>query len=308
MISSTILLNQKNSCLASGGARGQEILNPTIIIYYNIETEKPQILSDNKGKTGIYQWKHKESGKIYIGSAVDLSSRLKAYYSVSNLKKWDNYISRALILHGYSAFNLSILEYINITGIPKLDLKTLILEREQHYLNSLEPEYNILKVAGSLLGFKHSEESLKNRSGVNHPNYGKPLSEKTKILISEALKGENNTNFGKTGEKHPMHGKLHSAETLALMSKVKTKESHPMFGKNHSAETKTKISLTLTKQVFLYKFDPDTKVTILYKTFNSSIEATKYFDCSRRTLSRYLDKKNLYKGEWALSTCLISKN
>jgi len=35
-----------------------------------------------------------------------------------------------------------------------------VVKREQHYLDSLKPEYNVLQLAGSLLGFKHSEETL----------------------------------------------------------------------------------------------------------------------------------------------------
>ena len=34
------------------------------------------------------------------------------------------------------------------------------IRREQYYLNLLGPEYNILKVAGSLLGFKHSKKTI----------------------------------------------------------------------------------------------------------------------------------------------------
>ena len=33
------------------------------------------------------------------------------------------------------------------------------MDREQYYLDCLKPEYNILKIAGSSLGFKHSEET-----------------------------------------------------------------------------------------------------------------------------------------------------
>lgn len=51
-----------------------------VIVYTNADPEKTRILSDNKGKAGIYQWKHKESGKIYIGSAEDLSRRLSPYF------------------------------------------------------------------------------------------------------------------------------------------------------------------------------------------------------------------------------------
>jgi len=57
------------------------------------------------------------------------------------------------------------LEYIDITDLSKEETRLLILEREQFYLNLAFSEdvpntYNILKVAGSLLGFKHSEESI----------------------------------------------------------------------------------------------------------------------------------------------------
>ena len=34
------------------------------------------------------------------------------------------------------------------------------LKREQYYLDILKPEYNIAKIAGSTLGYKHTTESL----------------------------------------------------------------------------------------------------------------------------------------------------
>src|SRR5579871_3709479 len=113
-----------------------------VIVYNNVDTDKVKILSDNKGKAGIYMWTHIESGKNYVGSAVDISNRLKGYYSSFRLKKWDNYISRALILHGNSAFSLSILEFIDITNLSKLDSRNLILSREQYYFDLIQPKYN----------------------------------------------------------------------------------------------------------------------------------------------------------------------
>jgi len=55
---------------------------------------------------------------------------------------------RSLLKNGYSNFRLEILEYCEVT---------LLLEREQYYLYRFNPEYNILKIAGSLRGFKHSD-------------------------------------------------------------------------------------------------------------------------------------------------------
>lgn len=58
-----------------------------------------------------------------------------------------------------------------------------VIEREQYYLDTLKPEYNILKIAGSTLGYTHTEETR------------------------EKLRGENNPMFGITGEKHHRFGK-----------------------------------------------------------------------------------------------------
>jgi len=59
-------------------------------------------------------------------------------------------ISRALVKQGYSTFSLEILEYCEASKAVSI---------EQHYLDHLKPQYNILKEAGSSLGFKHSTEA-----------------------------------------------------------------------------------------------------------------------------------------------------
>lgn len=143
------------------------------IVYENAETDKSTILLDSKGKAGIYQWTHKESGKIYIGSAADLYKRFTTYYSLLHLRRSDNYIARALLLHKHSSFSLSILEIIDISGLSKENARKVIMEREQYYLDlffkSEVAMYNILKIAGSPLGYKHTEEALAKMSGENHP-------------------------------------------------------------------------------------------------------------------------------------------
>lgn len=259
-----------------------------VIVYNNAETDKSKILSDNKGLSGIYQWKHLETGKVYIGSAVDLSNRLESYYFFSLLKRADNYISRGLLHHGYSAFSLTILEYVNITNLNTEEARNLILEREQFYLDLIfkvdKPNsYNILKIAGSPLGYKHTEEDLAKFSGENHPLFGKSRLPETRAKISKAITG-----------------KIHTAETKALIGKIHK-------GKLISAETKALMSLAKNKTIFVYTSDPDSKDLILYKFFNSCIEAAKYFDSTTRTISRYLDKNKLYKNQWILSSLIKNK-
>jgi group I intron endonuclease len=57
-------------------------------------------------------------------------------------------IYKGLKKYGYSGFSLEILEYCD----PKD-----VIKREQYYINLLKPKYNLLQVAGSSFGFKHSE-------------------------------------------------------------------------------------------------------------------------------------------------------
>ena len=111
---------------------------------------KKSIVRDNKGKIGIYRWVNIISGNSYIGSSTNLGKRIADYYSygyISDIKK-NMLIDKALLKYGYSNFKFEILEYCK---------KDEVLLREQYYLDLLKPEYNILKKAGSRLGFKHSE-------------------------------------------------------------------------------------------------------------------------------------------------------
>lgn len=92
--------------------------NLSIIIYSNTEIDRLQILSDNKGKTDIYLWNHKESNKIYIDSAANLEKRFKSYYFKIFISKAkiNSYIYNALLNHGYKAFFLEIIRYINVSS------------------------------------------------------------------------------------------------------------------------------------------------------------------------------------------------
>jgi len=60
-------------------------------------------------------------------------------------------IHKALLKYGYSEFRFDILEYCS---------KEEVLAREQYYLDLFNPVYNILKIAGSSLGHKHTSETL----------------------------------------------------------------------------------------------------------------------------------------------------
>jgi len=71
-----------------------------------------------------------------------------------------------------------------------------LIEREQFYLDLLIPDYNVLKYAYSLLGFKHSPETLEklknklispeHRELLSSIHKGKVVSEETKLKLVAA--------------------------------------------------------------------------------------------------------------------------
>jgi len=139
-------------------------------VYPNSETSKAQILKENTNESGVYMWKNSINNKCYIGSSENLRVRFIQYFNTNHLlSNTSMYIYRALLKHGHSNFSLTILEYC-------LPDKCLI--REKHYWNLFNPEYNIAKEPGA-------------------PMSGRTHSDDTKIIMSDAKKGENNPNYGK---------------------------------------------------------------------------------------------------------------
>lgn len=110
------------------------------------------------------------SGDIYIGSSVNLGNRLGQYYTKKylerTLEKGNSIIcasrgrlaatrqaaqTASLLKNGLSSFSLEILEYCTEVG--------KVIDREQYYIDLLQPKYNIFPVAGSSYGFKHSSDT-----------------------------------------------------------------------------------------------------------------------------------------------------
>lgn len=129
---------------------------------------KDGILSENKNKSGIYRWINKINGNSYVGSGIDLGKRLRSYYNINYLESKLRPIEEALLKYGYSNFSLQIIEYCETNQL---------LNKEQFYLNLLTPEYNILKYAYSLLGYKHTDETIsKLRNKIISDDHKKLLS------------------------------------------------------------------------------------------------------------------------------------
>jgi group I intron endonuclease len=137
-------------------------------------------------------------------------------------------------------------------------LNTLIL-REQYYIDILKPEYNILKVAGSRLGAKHSES--------------------TKQLLSNAFKGHVFSEY--------------SLDKMRLAAKSRVGNKTSFYGKTHIIETIAKIPL---KKFSLIKVIDTNTNTI--KVFRGNLEAANYLDMGESTLRRYKRSGKLFKSRY----------
>jgi group I intron endonuclease len=132
-------------------------------------------------QTGIYAIINRDTGKAYIGSAGrsfklrwvehKRSLRKGKHHSILLQRAWDKYTE--------FRFEFRILEVV-----PKeecIDVKYL-LDIEQMYLDTYQPEYNICKVAGNAMkGRKHSEETKAYLKEWNNTNIN-PVSKVWKVM------------------------------------------------------------------------------------------------------------------------------
>lgn len=270
--------------------------------YDNVELVKSEIISENKGKAGVYCFTNKINGKFYVGSSVNLSIRFKNYMRPSYLNRHSSMaIYRALLKYGYSNFQLDILEFTS---------REKALEREQHYLDILNelgsPCYNLLKIAGSLLGYKVKEETKARlrvaNLGAKNPNFGKSHSQEILKKISESTSGENHYTASKgLPGNSAFKGKTHSGDTKYKMSIAKLGANNPNFGKTMTEEAKLNLSYIRGSAVEVC--DMETGEKSYYPSINKAASA---LSCGKSTIYKYLDSKELYKGKYKVTK--IPKN
>ena len=142
-------------------------------------------------KSGIYKICNLVNGKIYIGSSINLFKRQKEHFRCLKSNKHNSqHLQNSWNTHGEENFVFEIIEEIKE--------KEKLIEREQYYLDILNPEYNICPTAGSQLGTKRTNEQKEKmskshigiQSGENHPMFGKKRTDLIDNPIGAKLKRE----------------------------------------------------------------------------------------------------------------------
>ena len=193
---------------------------------------------------GIYQIINTTNNKKYIGSSKHLLRRWNTHkYQLSNQKHSNSKLQRAWNKHGEEAFEFSILE--------ECEIEHLIL-KEQHYLDTIKPEYNILKTAYSALGHTLSDES---KQKIREKSLGRTFSKETLQKMREAKLGKPSVRRGKKlSPEHKeqlsikMTGKKFPFRRMGNNNKLTKEDLHQIHTIGVNYQTDNKIKHTLAKQ------------------------------------------------------------
>lgn len=231
-------------------------------IYLDPLSQRKEILKETNGKSGVYCWINRLNGNYYIGSSINLNNRLNDYFQPWYYKDRLNLvIVRAIKKYGLGNFALVILEVTKPEDT---------LPREQYYLDTLEPEYNILDTAGNSLGYKQTPESIEK---MRSKALGRKHSEEVRKTMSENRRGENN-NF---------YGKNHSEESLVKLREI---------AKNRSKDPRPGLLVEVT--------DLENNKRIIYTSIRA---AARSLGCNVSTLLSRESRasKKPYKGKYVIT-------
>jgi group I intron endonuclease len=175
--------------------------------FIGIKDSKLDILLNTKDKAGVYMFFNLINGNCYIGSSINLARRFRVH--INSIGKVKLPLPLAITKYGPNNFVFLILKYCD-------PIEEVCLGLEQYYIDFYKPKYNILKLAGSSQGFKHSPDTIAKlkemHAGKLHPRFQTETTyvEQQKVLTSLALKKhfkENgHHNKGKKGVLAPQFG------------------------------------------------------------------------------------------------------
>lgn len=185
-------------------------------------------LINKEEKGGIYKIEHLSTGRVYVGSSVDLARRRREH--INRLTRGTHVnpkLQNAWKKYGADQFSFSVLERCQ---------RDMLLEREQWHIEDSRAAldgFNVMPTAGTTMGFRHSPETI------------------AKIKLSNTGKRHDDLSISK------MRGRIVTDATRALLSAVhlgrklpvEVRESMSRAQKARdpfSAETRARISAAKT--------------------------------------------------------------
>ena len=236
----------------------------------------------------IYAIVNNENGKMYIGSAVNLTRRRQKHFRDLYLNKHHAIaLQRAYNKYGKNSLSLEIIEIVKN--------RTSLITREQHWMDFFKPEYNCLKRAGSCLGNKLSEETKRK---ISLANKGRTVLEETRIKLSNSLKGNKNT-FGRKAstEQRKKLSLIHKGKTPSKLCLERAKKANT--GRIPTIETREKIRQSLINKQYNIRrvAQLDCNSTII-KEWISAAEAERILNIDHRNIQAVCKGKRKTAGSY----------
>lgn len=168
--------------------------------------------------------------KHYVGQTYNKLKRFGEHLKTLRIGKHCNrLLQRAYYKYGESCFIFLTLENCVFENLTI---------REQYWIDILKPEYNLAPVAGSQLGYRHTEEA---KANMSYAHKGQFVSDETRLKHSNRLKG-NKFAAGIKQSKERIDARLINIRGVPKTAEHKSKIAAGNRGKYVSEETRRKMS------------------------------------------------------------------
>lgn len=167
-------------------------------------------------QSGIYAIAHIETGREYVGQAINFRRRWLTHQRQLRAGKHKNpHLQAAWDKYGEQAFRFAIIELCNPDRLNA---------REQAAFDERKPEFNLCRMAGSRYGVPHTPES---KAKLSKANKGRNRSPETCAAISAGLQGLRASETAKAKMRAAKLGKKMSAEAIANMAAAQRARARP---------------------------------------------------------------------------------
>ena len=236
-----------------------------VICYEDLQLKetKDSINKFSKEKSGIYLILNKITLDYYIGSA-STNKIYSRYYR--HLISFDGSKTVKLAVRKYKLENFAFIILELFPECVNKENNKKLLDREDFYLKSLLPNYNILTEAGNTFGYKHTE--------IDRIKMKASYSEEYRAII----------------------GNLNKGKTLSIETKSKLKQKALSRLPSVFSEQALHNMRKKSKSIVLYN-----KNGTLYGEYNSIKDASISLNCDVKTIARALQTESkILKRRWVV--------
>lgn len=231
-------------------------------------------------RSGIYQIQNDVSGKRYIGSAVCIRQRWNEHKSMLRRGKHHcQHLQNSWNKNNPKDFTFSILFLCPTEHL---------IELEQHFIDTLKPEFNACRTAGNTSGRKHSEETKekirKKAIGRKFPD----RSEEYRQKLSAAHKGRSKpTHVIQALQKGRSKQTYTDARKAKVSKSLRESYENGLRSRKKNSDHRNKISKTLSRLT-----ENDVReIRSLSAEGVTGVELSKRYKTPRSTISQIVKRK-----------------